>query len=132
MERLIREAQPPLPQNSVLMLEKISKEMINAAYRTADIFILSAKQETQPLAILDAMAVGVPFISTNTGCVADFSGGLCAPSGPKTVEAIKRLLEGTELRQQLGRQGRAECETKYNWLRVLDEYEALFHRLLGK
>ncbi len=132
MERIIRKNQARLPQSSVLMLEKIPKELINAAYRTADLFLLSAKQETQPLSILDAMAAGIPFISTNTGCVAEFSGGWCVPAGKRTVQAIHRLLGDTELRRQLGRQGQLDCETKYNWPRVLNDYETLFRQLLNR
>jgi glycosyltransferase involved in cell wall biosynthesis len=128
MERMIPNDQKP----SILMLEKIPKEMVNAAYRTADIFILSARQETQPLSILDAMSVGMPFISTNAGCIAEFSGGLCVPAGKRTVEAIHQLLDDDDLRRKLGRQGQLECETKYNWTRVLDEYESLFRQLLNQ
>jgi glycosyltransferase involved in cell wall biosynthesis len=132
MERNIRKNQARSPQSSVLMLEKIPRELINAAYRAADVFLLSAKQETQPLSILDAMAAGIPFISTNTGCVAEFSGGWCVPAGKRTIQAIHRLLDDPELRRQLGRQGQLDCETKYNWPRVLNDYETLFRQLLNQ
>src|SRR5205823_675996 len=103
--------------------------MIYAAYQAADVFILSAKQETQPLVLLEAMAAGVPFISTNTGCVKEFPGGSVVPTGRETTQAVIRLLDDSNLRQKLGAQGRAACEVKYDWERVLDAYEELFARL---
>lgn len=120
------------PQARVLFLEKIPKDTIYAAYQSADVFILSAKQETQPLAILDAMAAGVPFISTNAGCVSEFPGGLVRRTDAETTEAIQQLLDDRELRRRLGAEGRAACETKYDWERVLDAYERLFQKLVAE
>lgn len=113
----------------VLCLEKIPKDQIYAAYQAADVFMLGAKQETQPLAILDAMAAGVPFISTDTGCVRDFPGGIVAAAGAETTRTINRLLDDPACRKQLGAEGRSACETKYDWERVLAAYEKMFNEL---
>lgn len=114
------------PQACVLFLEKVPKPWIYAAYQTADVFLLGAKYETQPLAILDAMAAGIPFVSTNTGCVSEFPGGLVRPAGQETTLAIAQILDDADLRRKLGEAGRAACVAKYDWERVLDEYEKLF------
>ena len=118
------------PKARVLFLEKIPKDMIYAAYQAADVFILGAKHETQPLAILDAMAAGAPFISTNVGCVREFGGGRVARAGRETTDTLHRLLDDESFRKELGRQGRAEVEEKYDWERVLDDYEKLFTELI--
>jgi len=122
--------QPQFPRARVVCLEKIPKDQIYAAYQAADVFLLGAKFETQPLAILDAMAASVPFVSTDSGCVREFPGGLVVPPGEATTRAIHRLLDDATLRKDLGAQGRAACETKYDWERVLDAYETLFLQLL--
>lgn len=129
MESFYQSSRAQFPRAQVLFLEKIPRETINAAYRAADVFILSSKQETQPLAILDAMACGVPFISTNVGCVRDFPGGWVVSSGRRTTQAIHDLLDKPGLRLQLGEQGSAACIAKYDWNHVLTEYEHLFARL---
>jgi glycosyltransferase involved in cell wall biosynthesis len=131
MKRLYEANRTRYPSARVVFLEKVPREMINAAYRTADVFILSAKKETQPLAILDAMASGVPFISTNAGCVAEFPGGWVVPSGRRTTQAIHQLLDDANLRRTLGQAGRSACETKYDWNRIIDAYEGLFKSLLA-
>jgi glycosyltransferase involved in cell wall biosynthesis len=113
----------------VIYLELASSEMLYTAYLSPDVFVVNAEQETQPLAILDAMAAGVPFISTNAGCVSEFPGGIVVPSGTETTQAIPRLLDDAALRQRLGAEGRAACEQTYDWERVLDAYERLFAQL---
>ena len=131
-QRLVRthaELRRQYPGARVLFLEKIPKPTIYAAYQAADVFLLGAKHETQPLAILDAMAAGIPFISTDTGCVSEFPGGLVRRPGRETTAAIQQLLQDDGLRQRLGAAGRAACETKYDWAAVLDAYERLFVQL---
>ncbi len=130
MKALYESSRAEFPRAQVLFLEKVPRQTINAAYRAADVFILSSTQETQPLAILDAMACGVPFISTNVGCVTDFPGGWVVPSGGRTTRAIHRLLDDPGLRRQLGEQGRAASLAKYDWKQVLNSYERLFAGLL--
>jgi glycosyltransferase involved in cell wall biosynthesis len=111
------------PRAEVVFLEKIPRETINSAYRAADLFLLSSIRETQPLAILDAMACGVPFVSTPVGCVSDLPGGWVVASGKKTTQAIHDLLDRPGLRLQLGEEGRAACRAKYDWKNVLADYE---------
>jgi glycosyltransferase involved in cell wall biosynthesis len=129
MTRTYARCRTRFPQSRVMFLEKVPKRMIYAAYQAADALILGAKTETQPLAILDAMAAGIPFISSDVGCVRDFPGGLVVRHGADTTRAIVQVLEDSSLRERLSAEGRAACETKYNWERVLDAYEALFTRL---
>ena len=62
--------------STVLLLEKQDREHIRAAYQAADLIMLTSKGECQPLVILDAMACGKPFLSTNVGCISELPGGL--------------------------------------------------------
>jgi glycosyltransferase involved in cell wall biosynthesis len=130
MKTLYESSRAKFPRAQVLFLEKIPRQTINAAYRAADLFVLSAKEEAQPLAILDAMACGVPFISTKVGCVTDFPGGWVVSSGGKTTQAIHRLLDDPDLRRQLGKEGKAACLARYDWKQVVNAYEDLFASLL--
>jgi glycosyltransferase involved in cell wall biosynthesis len=130
MHRFYEAKRARFPRAQVVILEKIPKPIIHAAYRAADVFILSAKQETQPLAILDAMACGVPFISTNTGCISEFPGGWIVPSGGRTTRAIHQFLDRPDLRRRLGEQGKSACIARYDWNQVINAYENLFARLL--
>ena len=109
----------------VLFLEKVSRQMTCAAYKAADIFVLSAKAETQPIVLLEAMASKTPFISTDTGCVAELPGGLVARSETEMTARMKELVASAEKRQKLGREGFEACKTTYDWQRVIEQYERL-------
>lgn len=59
----------------VLILEKLDREETFSAFDACDLFLLTAKAETQPIVLIEAMAASKPWISTDTGCVAEMRGG---------------------------------------------------------
>jgi glycosyltransferase involved in cell wall biosynthesis len=116
------------PDGEVIFLEKLSREMVYAAFRTADVIVLSSKSETQPLVLLEAMAAGKPFVSTDVGCIADLPGGFAVKSEEEMIEKIKELASNNEARISLGQKGRESCQKIYRWDKVLDKYEELFSK----
>jgi glycosyltransferase involved in cell wall biosynthesis len=115
----------------VLFLERVPRAHIYAAYQAADLFILNAKAETQPLVLLDAMASAVPFLSTDTGCVSEFAGGCLVRGEGDTARALGRLLDDPARRRELGEAGRAQAHARYSWEQVITECERVFSRLLA-
>src|SRR5688572_14619271 len=60
----------------VFFFHGLSKQQINWLYNHARLFLTGSRTECQPLVVLDAMAAGVPFISTDVGCVSQQGGGI--------------------------------------------------------
>jgi len=81
------------------------------------------------LVVLDAMAAGTPFISTDVGSVSELPGGLIAKNEPEMAALISRLAREMSLRTRLGNEGFNAASTRYNWNAVIDQYESLFVRL---
>jgi len=79
--------------------------------RIADVFALPSFVEGLPIALLEAMAIGVPSISTRVyaipEAVIDEKTGLLIEAGDSTslAEAVIRLRGDAELRETLSRQG---------------------------
>lgn len=79
--------------------------------RSAKIFILSSDYEGMPNSLLEAMAVGLPVISTDCPCggpamvIENGINGLLVEAGNEEAlaEGIKKLLSDNELAQKLGR-----------------------------
>jgi glycosyltransferase involved in cell wall biosynthesis len=82
-------------------------DRLREVYRSADVFCLPSYREGLPLAILEAMAFGLPVVATPVGGIPDVvvdgeSGLLVEPGDPKALaDAITRLADA-ELRMRIG------------------------------
>jgi glycosyltransferase involved in cell wall biosynthesis len=88
-----------------------------------------------PIVLMEAMARGVPVISTRHSgipeLVEDSRSGLLTPEGDSTslAEAITRVLTDADLRQRLSAGARAKAAKDFNrarqFVRLLDHYRSL-------
>lgn len=84
---------------------------LQSCYRAADVFVFASRTETQGLVLLEAMALGVPVVSTavmGTRDVLQADAGALVAADDVADFAAKtvRLLEDGALRRQLGQRGR--------------------------
>jgi len=90
----------------------VREELMN----DADIFTLPSHHEGLPMAILEAMSAGLPIVSTHVGgipeIVNDGRNGYLIEAGDieQLSDRLRRLIEHRQLRIDLGRQARADCE----------------------
>lgn len=109
----------------VLILDKIPKGDIIDAYFSADVFLSSSHTESQPLIILDAMGSGLPFISTDVGCVATLKGGVVIKNVREMAYQLQFMITNEEYRKQLAIAGKKEASSLYNWAHINQQYENL-------
>lgn len=114
----------------VIILARVTREDIINAYLTADIFVCSSLQEVQPLVILDAMNYGVPFISTDVGCVAELPGGITCKTQADMAHKLRKLIYDDSLLRSLREEGRRACEQVYSWEVAVNKYEHLLIDLI--
>lgn len=126
------ERRPSGHPGTVHFLWGLSQAEIRSAYLAADLFASGSRTECFPLVILDAMAAGIPFVSTDVGCVADLPGGLTVASAREMAHGMRTVLACDRKRRALGEKGREAVRIRYNWELVADRYERLFQRLTGK
>ncbi len=88
-------------------------------YRMADVFVLPTKRDQSPIAFLEAMAAGLPVITTPVGSAAEIvrdgeTGFVIAGDDPAILsERIATVLNDAELRARMGAAGRARVEHVY-------------------
>lgn len=92
----------------------------------ADVFVLASFAEGLPVALMEAMALGVPCVSTTIAAIPeliqDGHNGLLVPpaSHAALAAALRRLGANPGLRAELGRNARRTAQERYNLAANLD------------
>jgi len=104
--------------------------------RALDVFVLPSHQEGLGLAIIEAMAAGLPVVATRVGGIPDVviegeTGLLVEPGNPaELAEAIIQLLTNPHIQRQMGIKGRQRVESYFTAQRSAANLTALYCRLL--
>jgi glycosyltransferase involved in cell wall biosynthesis len=99
----------------------------------ADAFVLPSMNENLPLALLEAMAAGLPCIATDVGGVREVLGdaGLLIPPGDVVAlrAAMERLVADPELAARLGAAGRQRVRERFTLARCASEHLRLWSEI---
>lgn len=99
--------------------------------KNIDVFMLSSSSEGHPLALTQAMAVGLPIVTTSCGVehiIENHVSGLMVEnqSAVKLADAIALLTKDEPLRVALGKTARCEVEQKWGLSATLKKYFELY------
>ena len=107
-------------------------------YGATDVFLLTSRNEGTPVALIEAMASGVPGVSTDVGGVKDVIGssdaGLLAAFGDADGLAtqVSGLLADPERRAAIGARARTRVLERYGFERLVADIAALYRDLLAR
>lgn len=102
-----------------------------------DVYVSSALSEGLPLATIEAMAAGLPVVSTDAGgtpeVVADGETGvLVKPGDPRALaDAMSRLAVDHAMRIRFGAAGRARAVAEFSEDRMLDRTAEIYREVLA-
>lgn len=111
-------------------------------YRAMDVFAITSDTEQMPVCLLEAMATGLPVVSTDVGDIrsvlpSEQAANLVAlaEEDPQAVPAaigrhLGALLDDPESRLRLGRANRRRVEERFTFERMLDAYRQVYHSAL--
>jgi glycosyltransferase involved in cell wall biosynthesis len=107
-------------------------------YRKMDVLVLTSISEGQPLVILEAMAAGLPVVSTDVGACKELlqsdipskASGIITPlvNPKKTAEGIIRLLKNPKLAIKFTKNGRKRVEEEYYQDLFIEAYRELYKK----
>jgi len=141
LKRLIRKSKL---SSHVKLKGHVAHQELTKLLRRADIFCLPSvttkdgNQEGIPNSIKEAMATGLPIVSTRHGGIPELvehgkEGLLVKERSPaRLAESINRLIESPELRAEFGRSGRAKVERRFDAEKQVRRLEGIYKRLLRK
>lgn len=109
---------------------------LGAALSEARMAILPSREENFSLAILSALAVGTPTISTDVGGTPEIiddgeTGLLVPPDCPADLaDAINRLQSDPDEARRIGTNGQSHVRNHLTWAVAAERFEALFNEIL--
>ena len=107
-------------------------------YRSKDLLLMPTVREGLPLAVLEAMACGLPVVASDCSSLPELidhgKGGFLCPVGDVAAfaEKVNLLAESPALRREMGEYNRARVERMFTLDRMASEYEALFESVAAR
>ncbi|MBT9259937.1 MAG: glycosyltransferase [Clostridiales bacterium] len=127
---------PHVAAGRVTLLGHVPWEAMPAEYRSADLLLFPSPTETQGLAVLEAMASGLPVVAARAGALPEVvrdgvSGITAAPGDAEALaRAVLLLTRDPALRRRLGAGARAVAG-EHEAGRVLEQVLALYAQVMG-
>jgi glycosyltransferase involved in cell wall biosynthesis len=109
---------------------------LETIYGASDIFVLTSRSEGTPVALIEAMAAGVPAVSTDVGGVRDVIcsdelGTLVPSDDPgELTSAVERLIGDAERRRTIARAARSSVRAKFTLSRLVADVAQVYEELL--
>ena len=101
-------------------------------FAAADLFVLPTLLEGFGIPLVEAMAAGLPLVTTSGGSAGEIAGdaGLVVPPADdqSLAKAIDRVLGDPELAHRLGETGRTRAHTLFDEQRMAGAIEAVYRR----
>jgi glycosyltransferase involved in cell wall biosynthesis len=114
------------------------REDVLNVFRSFDVFAIpSVEGDTIPQVLMQALAIGIPVVSTTVGSIPDVviegeTGFVVPPRDAVALaERIVKLLDDGACRARMGAQGRSLVQRCYSLGQMLDRMEGVYRRLLA-
>ncbi len=136
MNKLISHAEAIGVKNIIKFTGYTPDKELPKLYQAADVFAFSTFYEHHPFSVLEAMATGLPVVTTTVGGIPETidsgeNGFLVKPFNTRQFgEKILYLLDHPAEAQEMGRKARQTVEQQLDWRIVVKEAIKVYDRVL--
>jgi len=120
--------------SQVFFVGQVSDENKAALYNLADLFVLPSHSENFGIALVDALAAGVPVLTSDQvgicETIVNNQAGLVFRLNESDFSfAVTRLMDDANLRQEMSTKAKALAQTEFDWklitVKQIERYEAI-------
>jgi len=112
----------------------VPQSELERLYSRASIFVLPSLDEGFGIPVLEAMAHGVPVVTSNRSALVEVAGDAALLVDPHSAEelqcALDRLMKDTDLRAKLSELGRSRA-THFTWDRAVQATHSIYRELMN-
>jgi glycosyltransferase involved in cell wall biosynthesis len=123
--------------NNVIIHGLVTGDHLRDLYLKCDVFLLTSREESSPISIVEAMAAGKPVVSTDVGgvpeIVNDGENALLAGIGDhkKIAQLIARIVRDRDLREEFGKASSEIAMADWSSRTVAIETERMYKEILN-
>ena len=137
LEEVIKKAKELEVYDSLKLTGKLTKKKWLEISKEYDIFINTTDYDNQPVSLIEAMATGLPIISTDVGgipyLIDDGRDGLLVPrnNSDRFIEKIENLISDKDLTYTISHNARKKAES-FDWDNLKQKWIELLNPLISK
>ena len=132
-EQILKVREASANRNQIILTGALPDTELATIVKNAFLCVIPSLYEGFCLPMVEAMACGVPTVSSNSSCLPEVSGGVLEYFNPYSVEemseTVRRVLEDSGVRNRLREQGLARV-SEFSWNRCARETLNVFQSIL--
>jgi len=124
-------------KENVFFLGYVPSDQLINYYNSADVLVHTSYAEGLSTIILEAMAAGLPVVSTPAGgnayLLQNSNAGVVVPFGNATsvFAAVDKIMKDNQFRALLALNGRTYASKNFRWNEIVEKHKELYQHVLG-
>jgi glycosyltransferase involved in cell wall biosynthesis len=132
-EEILRRIETSPRRRDIEIHGYVSERRLNWLYQRASVFAFPSLDEGFGMPVLDAMASGIPVLTSNRSATAEIGGDAVLFVDPhdtdSIAEGLARLVRDPALREELAKRGRRRASA-FRWEKAVDETWSVYQELM--